>query len=712
MGEKVTFLLGIHNHQPVGNFDSVIEEAYQKSYLPFLKVMNDFPDIPFALHNSGILWDWFAEGKEEYLDIIGKMVERSQIEILSAGYYEPILTVIPENDRHGQISMMNSFIREKLNSEPRGCWLTERIWEPNLPGILAGTGIEFVIVDDAHFKSIGFSGSEMRTFFNSEDDGRYVKIFPIDEKLRYLIPFREPEETISYLREVAGQGEDPVAVLADDGEKFGVWPGTHDLVYRRNWLRRFLDLLGKNSDWIEVSTFSRVIDSRSSGGMVYLPTASYTEMMEWALPLAAQKRHRKVVEFLESDDRMDDFTDMVRGGFWRNFLVKYEESNWMHKRMLEVSELVEDYGSGNGYGKVWEEAVNHLYQAQCNCAYWHGLFGGLYLPHLRSAIYKHLIEAERIIESSLEKKRNYLKVHSRDIDGDGTDEVVLKTAHLKLHFKAEGASLRELDILSPPFNLTDILRRRPEIYHDEVGKNEQDDSEDVVSIHNINRSKEGDLDKRIVYDGYQRLSFQDHFFREGVDLDSFFRSSYGEMGDFRQGLFSHRLVERRKKSNLLLFTREGYIRTGDARKMIKMDKLVRADESSAGFTVSYSLFSPDSDLKCRFAVQNCLSLLAGDAPDRYFLFPDGNRSRLASRGELDEVENLSVVDEWLGIEISIDFSPAAVLWRFPIETVSNSESGFESVYQGSVLVTVWPLELNKGSEENFEIALTVNRYGR
>ncbi|MFO7915607.1 MAG: alpha-amylase/4-alpha-glucanotransferase domain-containing protein [Candidatus Krumholzibacteriales bacterium] len=712
MGEKVTFVLGIHNHQPVGNFDYVIEDAYQKSYLPFLEVMNDFPDIPFALHNSGILWDWFAEGREEYLEIIEEMVERSQVEILSAGYYEPILTVIPEHDRLGQLSRMNSFIRGKLNAEPRGCWLTERIWEPNLPGILAEAGIEFVIVDDAHFKSIGFSGPEMRTFFNSEDNGRYVKIFPIDEKLRYLIPFSEPEETISHLREVARQGENPVAVLADDGEKFGVWPGTHDLVYRRNWLRRFLDLLGKNSDWIEVSTFSRVIDSRSSGGMVYLPTASYTEMMEWALPLAARQRHRKVTGFLESDDQMKEFTDMVRGGFWRNFLVKYEESNWMHKRMLEISELVEDYGARTGYGKVWEEAVNHLYQAQCNCAYWHGLFGGLYLPHLRSAIYRHLIEAERIIETSLEKGKDYLKVYSRDLDGDGTGEVILKTAYLKLHFKAEGASLRELDIFSPPFNLTDILRRRREIYHDDVGGNQQDNSEDVVSIHQINRAKEGDLDKRIVYDGYQRLSFQDHFFPEGVDLDSFSGSSYDEIGDFREGLFSHRVVERKKKSNLLLFTREGYIRAGRGRSRVKMDKLVSADASSAGFRVSYSLFSPDSDLNCRFAVQNCLSLLAGDAPDRYFLFPDGNRSKLASRGELDEVGKVSAVDEWLGIEISMEFSPAAVLWRFPIETVSNSESGFESVYQGTALLPVWPLELKKGREENFEIALTVKRYGR
>src|SRR6056297_2987757 len=98
MNNKVIFSFGIHNHQPVGNFDHVIEDAYQKAYFPFVEVMNEFPDIPFALHNSGILWDWISRNHKEYLEIIRGMTGRSQLEILSAGYYEPILSIIPEKD--------------------------------------------------------------------------------------------------------------------------------------------------------------------------------------------------------------------------------------------------------------------------------------------------------------------------------------------------------------------------------------------------------------------------------------------------------------------------------------------------------------------------------------------------------------------------------------------------------------------------------------
>jgi len=712
MGEKVTFVFGIHNHQPVGNFDFVIEEAYRKAYLPFLEAMNDFPEIPFALHNSGILWDWFSERGQEYLEIVDSMVERSQVEILSAGYYEPILSVIPERDRLGQLSRMNTFIRERLNSEPRGCWLTERIWEPHLPSSLEEAGIEFVIVDDAHFKSIGFQDAEIRTFFNSENDGGYVRIFPIDEKMRYLVPFSDPPEIIDYFRRVAEETEDPVVVLADDGEKFGVWPGTHDLCYRRNWLRRFLDLLDKNSDWLRVSTFSDIIDERSAGGIVYLPSASYTEMMEWALPLRGQLRHRKVMDFLKSNGEFAEYTDMVRGGFWRNFLVKYEESNWMHKRMLEVSESVDEAGRAEGYGKIWKEAADHLYQAQCNCAYWHGLFGGLYLPHLRSAIYRHLIEAERIVEGSKEEGKDYLRISSSDLDGDGVDEVVLKTPHIKLHFKTEGAALREMDILEPPFNITDLLRRRREIYHERVGEDQGEGSGDgVVSIHEMNRSKEGGLDKRLVYDSYQRMSLQDHFITDEVDLEAFSKSSYTDLGDFSTGKFNHSIIDRVDKGKLLLFSREGIVRCGNEAGVIKMDKVISAEKSSPRLRAAYSLFSADTDLECRMLVENGFSLLAGDAPDRYFVLPGGKKDKLASMGENQDVETVSIVDEYLGIEIRMNFSPAAVLWRFPVETVSNSESGFESVYQGSILGAVWPLELKKGREKKFEIEMIIGRYG-
>ena len=41
-------------------------------------------------------------------------------------------------------------------------------------------------------------------------------------------------------------------------------------------------------------------------------------------------------------------------------------------------------------------------------------------------------------------------------------------------------------------------------------------------------------------------------------------------------------------------------------------------------------------------------------------------------------------------------TPPADAWWAPIETVSNSESGFERVYQGSGLLLSWPVRLAEG----------------
>ena len=220
VNKKIKLILGLHNHQPVGNFDHIMEDAYCKAYMPFLEVMNDYPGILFAIHNSGVLWDWLAEKHPDYMELLFGMAERGQVELMSGGYYEPILSVIPERDRQGQLAMMEEFVKERFQTKPRGCWLTERIWEPHIPKSLAKAGLEYVVVDDSHFKSIGFLPEEMRGSFMTEEDGTYIRIFPIDKRLRYLIPFSDPEETISYLRGISSEGGDEckVAVIADDGE--------------------------------------------------------------------------------------------------------------------------------------------------------------------------------------------------------------------------------------------------------------------------------------------------------------------------------------------------------------------------------------------------------------------------------------------------------------------------------------------------------------
>ena len=282
---------------------------------------------------------------------------------------------------------------------------------------------------------------------------------------------------------------------------------------------------------------------------------------------------------------------------------------------------------------------------------------------------------------------------------------------MKLIFKSSGAALREFDIRDPAFNLTDILRRREEIYHRDVPKISNEDSDNAVSIHDMNVAKEDDLDSFLIYDSYQRMSFQDHFIGSEVDIDSFAGSSYYDGGDFAVGEFSHGIVNNGEGKSIL-FSRSGNVKLSGRETEMKMDKLITVLNSSARMKVDYSLFPVNEDFDGFLAVENVFSLLAGDAPDRYYSFPGRKLSKknLASIGEEKDVDSVSIVDEWLNIKIGIQFKPKAKIWRFPIETVSNSESGYESIYQGSVVTAIWPLDMRRGKEKKIEIVVSIERF--
>jgi alpha-amylase/alpha-mannosidase (GH57 family) len=648
----------------------------------------------------------------EYMNLLESMIDSGQIELMSGGYYEPILTVIPERDRLGQLEMMRKFLKGKFNMDPEGCWLTERIWDPHLPGVLVDAGLNYVVVDDSHFKSTGFNAEEMRGFFRTEENGKFINVFPIDMKLRYLIPFHDPQETIGYFRRIAEEESrsSKIVVLADDGEKFGLWPGTNNLCYSKKWLHRFCQKLEENMDWLEVSTFSKVLGEFRAEGIVYLPTASYNEMMEWALPLRAQISYKRAQDALESKGLGEESVELLRGGFWCNFMVKYEESNWMHKRMLLTSNLVEIYRNEVGRDSDFEDLRRHLYKAQCNCAYWHGLFGGLYLPHLRSAIYKHLISAENIIQNKLQTYSPVLAGQLKDIDGDGVEEAMIAGKNMRAYIKLRGGSLRELDIFEPPFNLTDTLTRRKELYHQNISKAEisKDDVDQAVSIHNISRVKGSNLDKSLVYDSYPRASCLDHFIGGSVGIESFSRSNFRELGDFVDNVYQI-MDEGERSEQSMSLQREGSVIQREKAIKIKLSKKYSLMKDSSSLVVEYKVIAGSGRLKCLVGVETVFSFLAGEAPDRYYRFPgrDIEDVHLSSMGEELDVDSFSMVDEWLDVSLNFTLKPVARLWRFPLHTISNSETGLEKVYQGSVIMPIWSLDLDRGNEYSFNIAINV-----
>ena len=250
--KRIKFAFVIHNHQPIGNFEHVFEYAFTHSYLPFLEILERHPRFKIGLHFSGILIEWVQRNHPETMQKLKAMVQRGQVEMLTGGYYEPILAVIPDEDKLGQIKKLTGFVKKEFDTEPTGMWLAERIWEPHLPKPIAQAGVRYTIVDDSHFKYSGLSDEELLGHYLTEEDGHVLAVFSSSKFLRYSIPFQEPEETIKYFKKIASEEGNNLILYGDDGEKFGVWPHTYEHCFKDRWIERFLEIIERNADWIEM----------------------------------------------------------------------------------------------------------------------------------------------------------------------------------------------------------------------------------------------------------------------------------------------------------------------------------------------------------------------------------------------------------------------------------------------------------------------------
>jgi len=705
--KPVFFILGIHNHQPVGNFDFICENAFQKAYWPFLQALTRHPHIRVCLHYSGILWEWLESSHPEMIDLCHSLLEKKQIELLSGGFYEPILTVIPDIDKIGQLKKMGSYLDRKFGIRPRGVWLAERVWEPGLPKFIQDAGLEYVIVDDRHFLATGLEQPDLYGYYLTDDQGRVVKVFPGSKELRYLIPFQSPERVIEYLGSIRDLKTGDLAMMGDDGEKFGIWPGTYRWVYEQGWLESFFGAIEKNSDWIRMCTYSEYIEERTPLGQIYLPTASYAEMEEWALPVNAQEQFHSLIDRLSQANLNHNAYNFVRGGLWRNFLCKYREGNIIYNRMLQVSRKIHDAaslvdtGTEGGDAPEWlTVARDELWKGQCNDAYWHGLFGGLYLPHLRSALYEHIIRADNLIEQHRHSIPHWVEWHMKDMNHDGFEEIEINTDTYCLFIDPHGGgAIYEWDFRPKCFNVINSFIRRPEGYHQKIlrlaskGKNAA--TEGVRSIHDREGAQVDGLEKMLVYDRYSRNTLMDHFIPPSTTFEQFSQLNYREIGDFLQRPYSLK-IERDKDRLEIRLTRQGGVEPSG---MVSLSKTLIFSPGDTFVRILYDIDNLGKTfVDALFGVEFNFNLLAGRADDRFFRLDERipAESYLASRGDVKGINRICLVDKSMGLEIGIHAHEKTGLWRFPIETASNSESGFEKVYQSSTLFLHWPLLLREG----------------
>lgn len=685
-----TLCLAFHCHQPVGNFEHVIADSFARCYHPMLEVFAAHPHVRFGLHWSGVLYDWAEEREARTMDLLQELVERGQVELLGGGYYEPLLPLLPPQDVRAQLEAMQAYVQRRFAQTPTGFWLTERVWEPQLPRLCGPAGLRYTMTDDTHFRAAGLRPDELVGYYLTEDGGETLGVFPVDKGLRYAIPFREPEESIRRLREVAEQRPGSALTYGDDGEKFGLWPDTYDWVYERRYLHRFCEALEREQEWLRILPPGEYLAEAPPTGRIYLPTASYDEMETWALRAEDQQLYDDLLHAeLPATERR-----FLRGGFFRNFLAKYAEANLLHKRMLATSRRVAALDAEDG-----ATARRELWQSQCSCPYWHGLFGGLYLNGIRQAAHSHAIRAGAIADAPGHEGPAWVAVERGDLLGDGHEDVGVRGAAMELWVHpADGGTVSVLDDRRTARMLTDVLARQREGYHAKVPQARVvTGTEAPASIHDIVRAKEAGLEQLLHYDPLPRWSFRDRLLAPEDDLHAAVEARLHDAAGFAARRYACTTEAAGARAHVVL----------ESAAAPRLRKGFTYDDAAGTLTVMYG--APNhTDGRWRFATELNLTLLAREAPDRHLRIQTGGARAEAAFGDTAEhadVTAFELVDEWAGATLGVRCTPGATLWHYPIETVSNSEAGYERTYQGTAFVLVWDWDLTSSRGPTVQLGL-------
>ena len=307
-----------------------------------------------------------------------------------------------------------------------------------------------------------------------------------------------------------------------------------------------------------------------------------------------------------------------------------------------------------------------------------------------------------------------------DTDLDGLDEILVTSPGQTVVIDTvEGAGIGSWDIRPVRHALTAVMRRRPEAYHQRLvdsaappaavtepaaAKDEHEGSSGVASIHAVVRSREPGLADRLQYDGYERRSGLVHLFAPGTTREAFARAEAVELGDAHTGAYD--VLER--TGEVLRLGRD--VRVGSAGVLVRVEKRFTFDGArrSPGIDLEVAVENRSAGpVQFDLGVEWALMLLGGGGnPAAYYEIGD-ERQAHDSAGELVAATLIGSGNTYIGLELATSFDPPATAWWTPIETVSNSEYGFERIYQGSALVGIWPIDLAPGERRTVRVGQRV-----
>jgi 4-alpha-glucanotransferase len=305
-----------------------------------------------------------------------------------------------------------------------------------------------------------------------------------------------------------------------------------------------------------------------------------------------------------------------------------------------------------------------------------------------------------------------------DFDADGREEIEITSPKFAAVIKpSDGGTLAVLDFRPSAVTLINSLQRRVEAYHSRL-QNAAQFAAKVASIHDQTISKEPGLEKKLKYDRWARNAFRLLLFAPGKTHADFEALQLEENAAFAGG--DYRVVDATAQE--IKLSQEAPLRhlipAADPDCVLSAAKVLQFENHEQGFDVRCRIDLarkggvnaapvPAGPAKIAVGLEIVLNLLAPNVPDRFIEFA-GSRKPLEWSGVVEGAQ-VRLVDEWQDVAIAMEARGASQLWISPIETVSESEEGFERVYQGSQILGVWNVTLGPAETWGAETVLRVSK---
>jgi alpha-amylase len=254
------------------------------------------------------------------------------------------------------------------------------------------------------------------------------------------------------------------------------------------------------------------------------------------------------------------------------------------------------------------------------------------------------------------------------------------------------------------------MRRRPEAYHEKLREHDRAAAApsdgrppaQPASIHDIVMTKQEGLSELLHYDHYERRSALVRLLPPATTAAEF---DDGTARDLVGALDGHWSLESLGLDHVAASFREGPV---EIRKTIRigggrLDPALSVEVD----VVNVSSGRFDAVLGIEFAVM----LLGGGHNPAAFHEVDGRRVAHDGRLEVQSVARLQSGNSQVGVALETLVDSPVAAWIAPIESVSNSEAGFELVYQGSAILLHRPISLAPGERTSLRVEQCVTVRG-